>query len=286
MYVRCIDDLCIRYRYFIYDLKNACICKFQVLCNALWYITNQHDVINNAALRKKNVLPVPVPFETYTGYNDIKRKKMKCMSLSSTELDSHGQALYSLLLKPMIKSTTAWQSAAEDIKQLADCKLGYRDHLKEQSHVTKKNQELDHPVRTIGKHASLEHRNRTTSAIKKQYTLLDRDVKSADLNVPVMFDESKHLDVAFENNTQRHRFIANLQLSVPVDLIRFCPGGSIISSLCVVKVLEKRVEPVILTDGARLLQQVRPFLMEFHTGAQRRAFKIQLENVTRLTFGS
>lgn len=67
---------------------------FQVLCNVLWYITNQHTVIQDASLREKNVLPIPYCYDEYSGYNDVKRKKIKEAPLSSATLRSHSQSIY------------------------------------------------------------------------------------------------------------------------------------------------------------------------------------------------
>ena len=206
---------------------------------------------------------------------------MKCMPLTRTDMESHGQALYSLLLKPIVNSTTAWRSAAEHIKQLADCLLAYSQYLQEQLDKVKRNQALDHPVRMIATDATVEHRTKTFFPAKK-YQLLDEEVKLADINEPVLFDESKHLNEPFEDNVLRYRFINELQLSEPVDLIRFCPGGSITSSVCVVKVQENRTETERVTDSARFLQQARPLLKEFHTRAQKTAFKQKLRNVTHV----
>jgi hypothetical protein len=97
----------------------VCIYKtlfLQVLCNSLWYITNQHQTINDAALHKTGVLPVPACFDDYGGFNEKKRKKMKESQLSADQLNSHGQALYSLLLRPVMKSSPEWADGCNDIK--------------------------------------------------------------------------------------------------------------------------------------------------------------------------
>ena len=255
-----------------------CVC-FQVLCNALWYITNQQDVINDAALRKKSVQPVPEIFTDFTGYNDIKRKKLKSAPMSSLELDSHAQALYGLLMKPVIGSSPAWQKAKEDIRALADCLIAYKQHLKTQKETQNANQSLDHPVRTIAQDSTLEHREKRVSDIKPQYAKLDEAVIKAGCLSPIVFSESDHLLEPFSNNEQRFRFIENIQLSVPIDLIRYNPGGSCITTLCITQVPENRSEPEILTQGARFLQEVRPQLKEYHTRAQRRMFKQSLSNL-------
>jgi hypothetical protein len=253
-----------------------CSALFQVLCNALWYITNQQQVIDDAALRKKEVLPVPPAFGEYTGFNQRARKKQKSLQMSAIELESHGQALYSLLMKPVANSSPAWVKASTEIKQLAECLMAYKEHLDQQRIVQTSNQELDHPVRTVGKDASLEHRNKTPFAVKHQFSLLDLAVRDAGYLVPVVFDESVHLHEPFVSNLQRYQFICNIQLSVPIDIIRYSPGGSCISTLCITQVSQHRTEPVILTQGARFLQQVQPSLKEFHTKAQRRMFKQSL----------
>ena len=260
-------------------LSNGSFFSFQVLCNALWYITNQHTVINDAALRKKNVYPVPEAFTNFDGYNDFKRKKLKSASMSSQELNSHGQALYSLLMKPIIGSSPAWEQAKADIKQLAVCLISYKDHLLVQNEVQKTNQALDHPVRTISKDATLEHRQKCLGDIKPKFVKLDEAVKKAGCLSPVVFCESEHLLNQFESYEQRFRFIESIQLSVPVDLIRYNPGGSCITTLCLTQVTENRSEPEILTQGARFLQEVRPQLKEFHTRAQRQMFKQSLSNL-------
>ena len=87
---------------------------------------------------------------------------------------------------------------------------------------------MDHPVRTISKDATIEHRQPLHgAALKAQYVLLDKPVKAAGELLPVLFDETLHIPAPFETNLQRFRFIESLQLSVPIDIIRFSPGGSI-----------------------------------------------------------
>ena len=46
-----------------------------VLCNALWYISHDHQTI--AARCKQGVIPLARVYERYEGYNDLKRKKQK-----------------------------------------------------------------------------------------------------------------------------------------------------------------------------------------------------------------
>ena len=96
--------------------------------------------------------------------------------------------------------------------------------------------------------------------------------------IPVVFRESDHLLTQFERNNQRFRFIENLHLSVPIDLIDTTQVAPVLQ-YWVTQVPENRTEPEILTRWARFLQEVCPQLKEFHTRAQRRMFKQAFSNL-------
>ena len=241
-------------------------------------MTNHHQTINDASQRRKEVLPIPPAFEDYDGFNDFKRKKLKAMQLSQQTLDSHSQALYSLLMKPVLNSSPAWKNASCEIQQLAECLKAYKDFLIKQNEIVHSNHALEHPVKTIDKEATVEHRNKTPFIVKHMYSQLDKAVTEAE-NSYVVFDEDLHVPAPFETNYQRYQYFKNLQLSVPIDIVRFSPGGSVISTVCIVKVTENRTDAQLLTEGARFLQRVRTHLKECHTRQQRRLFKSRLRNV-------
>lgn len=144
-----------------------------MLCNALWYVTNKHDTINEESSRK-SVLAIPKFFKKYQNYNDTKRKKMKCIKLSANSLESHSQALYSILLKPVIKSSPSWCRLHDDMKALVDCLSHYKDFLNKKAKEIGNNHNLLHPVRTVGEFTSVEHRRSCRPCdLDKRYTLLD-----------------------------------------------------------------------------------------------------------------
>ena len=82
--------------------------------------------INNAALRRKDVLPIPPAFQHFEGYDERRREKLKSFQLSSMEMNSHSQVLYSLLQKPLINNSPNWRAFGE-IKQLANCLHAYHE---------------------------------------------------------------------------------------------------------------------------------------------------------------
>ena len=78
---------------------------------------------------------------------------------------------------------------------------------------------------------------------------------------------------------QRFIFFEEPQLSVPVDLLKYCPGGCYITTLVVCRTEEKRSPAEAQTHAVRLAEKVKHKLPEFHTRQQRRLFKDKLKNL-------
>ena len=106
--------------------------------------------------------------------------------MNAIQLDSHSQALYALCMKPIMKSTAAWTKAHGHILALADCLNNYKIFLEVQNVEQTKRQKLDHPVRQIAEHLSVEHRKQASFGVKEQYCVLDACVVAAK-NEPVFF---------------------------------------------------------------------------------------------------
>ena len=83
-------------------------------------------------------------------------------------------------MKPIMNSSPAWMTAATDIRDLADCLAAYRQHLLTQNETVKKNQNLNHPVRTVAKDATIEHREPCiTNTLRDKYVMLDKVVNES-----------------------------------------------------------------------------------------------------------
>lgn len=252
----------------------------QVVTNALWYTTNHHQTINDAALSKASVLPIPPVFEGFEGYNDYKRKKMKCCQMQYSILTSHAEALYTLLQKPY--STPALLSMCDDIKQLGECFSAYAKHMKKSLEVTKANQSLDHPVRTVDRNATVENRKPTIFRVKPLYALLDAEARKMGMNNPFVFLEEQHLSEPFASNLQRFRYWHNALVSVPIDILKFSPGGSHVTIVCVQQAPLLRSDSEMLTQGARMVDKMRHALKECHTRAMKTAFKRKIQNIANI----
>lgn len=82
---------------------------------------------------------------------------------------------------------------------------------------------------------------------------------------------------------QKFRFLRDIRLSIPVDIVKFIPGGSTSSTIVICRTAENHTEPQILIEGARLVQRARPNLLEIHTREMKRAFKDRISNITSLS---
>ncbi|XP_060561163.1 uncharacterized protein LOC132720934 [Ruditapes philippinarum] len=257
----------------------------QVLTNALWYITNQQTVINDRSRREVAVYSVPTAFEDFVGFNDHRRKKLKAQPLESNVLKSHAEALFSLCTRPLLRSSPQWEQAYQDIKDLASCLWSYHSYLDRKRHVSETYRNMDHPARPIAKYTSIYTVHKCTSEVKHTYKLLDKALNIADLYEPVFFDENIHLNLPFNDNMQRLRFFENVNLSVTVDIIKFCPGGSILTVYCFCKVPDTRTDAQKQTDAGSLLLKIRPQLPEYHTMFMKQQFKRRLGNVVSIQPG-
>jgi len=116
---------------------------------------------------------------------------------------------------------------------------------------------------------------------KAKYSLLDSAVKSVD--GPLFFDEHIHVAEPFQNNMQRLRFIQDLQISIPVDVYRFSPGGSHITVVCIVPMPADRTLDTVQTDTGRTVARIKDYLPQFHTRQMHKQFKLSLANIVTVS---
>ncbi|MES9904556.1 MAG: hypothetical protein ABW168_18000, partial [Sedimenticola sp.] len=122
----------------------------------------------------------------------------------------------------------------------------------------------------------------TKSEVKPQYKLLDKALSVVDYNEPVFFYENIHIEAQFENRMQRLRFLQGLQLSVTVDIIKYCPGGGITTTCCLFKVPDSRSDSEKQTSAVSNMLKVQSQFPEYHTRFMKRQFKQRLENVASI----
>ena len=126
------------------------------------------------------------------------------------------------------------------------------------------------PARRLSDNVTVKH-TPAAKFMNSGYDLIDKAVRENGVRNPVIFDQEVHLSHEFENNMQRFRFFDQIALSVPVDVLRFCRGGSTVTITCIVQVNEKRSESEVLNDGVAM--------KEYHTRPQKRDFKRKVSNI-------
>lgn len=135
---------------------------------------------------------------------------------------------------------------------------------------------MDHPARTVGSDISVEFRKKQEFGVREKYRLFDEAVANAAILEPVLFNEDLHLAKPFENPAQRHKYFEEMQLSISIDLFRYCPGGSVVTITFAARVDIDRDDNDKLTQPFRVVQQINESLPVYHTRAQKRYFKQKL----------
>ena len=85
------------------------------------------------------------------------------------------------------------------------------------------------------------------------------------------------------NSMQRHRFLEKVQLSYPVDVLKYSPGGKLGNVVIVWKAPEDRTESQLMTDAVRMAISLKPQLPEYHTRQQRLDFRTSYGNLTKIS---
>ncbi|XP_052781350.1 uncharacterized protein LOC128217930 [Mya arenaria] len=181
-----------------------------------------------------------------------------------------------------MRTSAAWEKMYTDVKGLADSLWSYHRYLLKQLEKSEHNRNLDHPARPLAENCSVFTILKTGSEVKPKYKPLDKAVSLADYNEPVFFDESLHTDVPFDENIQRLRYFEGLQLSVDVDVIKYCPGGAILTTWCFFKAHENRNDIQKQTDAATNILKITPKLPEYHTRMMKQNFKRGIKNIANI----
>lgn len=124
----------------------------------------------------------------------------------------------------------------------------------------------------VGDDAYLEHRP-TVDLVQPQYSVLDDILTSRDCYSYLLFDEEKHTSSLTPMDTQqRFNFLKNLNLSVPIDVLSYNPGGSVGSTFIIWRTGIDRGIDEVMRLSIQVHEKVRPLLPEFHTRQMRKIF--------------
>ncbi|XP_038063051.1 uncharacterized protein LOC119733751 [Patiria miniata] len=216
----------------------------QTLTRALWCITNPHSTL----ARKKSL---PCLWHGFENFNDLKKKKHRKQCLCSSDLTRHGDEFYALQGRPSI-SGSKWKDVRCAVRELGECLIEYAEYLRIQAEKQNKRQKMNHCVTQLSDAASVAFRVKV-SHVDDQYRQIDEVVAAQSFGESVLFDEHLHLLKPFTNRMQQMRFFEDLHLSVDVDMLKYCPGGSHVAVYVICKVPVDRPYSQAPTDAAKLL---------------------------------
>ena len=235
---------------------------FQVICNALWYLTNQHMVIADAALHH-DITTVPCIFSTLQGFNEIKRKKIKEQPMSQDQLNKHAECLVSVLDRAIISTNPTFLEA---IQELIKTFTSYSQYLESKRLYTESNHSRPVP-RTVGENLTLETKDKTATVLER-YKKIDTALSQMKPYEPILFDEDTHLSSPFPNPQMRWNFIDALRTSERIQIMKYTPGGSRLSIIYMWRVGEEVDENSV----AKIISDIQGTLPVIHSRAQRKAF--------------
>ncbi|XP_033749002.1 uncharacterized protein LOC117333692 [Pecten maximus] len=238
------------------------------ITNALWYVDGclgQEKLVS----RNKTEFGMLKSFlTTFTGYNDPKRKKQKVQMLSAESLRLHSSILFGVLASPY---TAQWGKMKDTLSKFALCMSSYSDFLLKSNEEQKHRQRLDHPVREVAQHAFLQEVE-AVDTVPNQYRQLDSILGQLGFYEYLYFDEEIHASVSFRNTFERLIFTRHIQLSFPINILRYDPGGSCSATIFLWKVSKDRGLSQVMNEAIKVVHHLKPRLPEYHTRRMRTDF--------------
>ena len=159
-----------------------------------------------------------------------------------------------------------------DLKELSICLQAYATYLENSNDQQKYRQSLTQPVRQVGIHSVVRYYPAYDEAVKTEYTTLDQAMKEVEEYKPVYFDEQLHVGKPFENKMQRLRFIENLSLAHPIDILEYDPGAGVGKIVYIWHVLGDRSIGDMTASATKMYKVVESRLPEYHTMEMKREF--------------
>lgn len=188
-------------------------------------------------------------------------RKEKKERLLSVELKSHSTALFQLVSQPF---ASKWKEIMEDILELAKCFDSYVDYLDKANNDQQCRQNLPHPVREVSKDAFLYHVPQTQKVLPN-HAILDTCLAKMNYYEYILYDEDIHVELPFKTNFERYDFLQKIALSMPINVLKYNPGGSVRASVFIWKAPNNRSVQEIINEGSKTIENLRSRFSEFYT---------------------
>jgi hypothetical protein len=104
------------------------------------------------------------------------------------------------------------------------------------------------------------------------YKLLDNIVPQLSPYKFLYFDEQLHILCQFKNRVDRFSFLQAMKLSVPINILRYDPGGGCESTVFLWQIPEERGLAEVMNMIMKVVERLQPRLPEYHSRRMRREF--------------
>ena len=244
----------------------------KLLTNVLWHLDGRYEIIISAS-KHRDIPAIPKRFyDTYTGFHDWVKAKHK-PRIDLNECGMHALSLVTFVSKRMIHIPEEWKN---DILELSTVLSAYETYLSNMNEQQKKNHESLIPIRHLADHVGGQTFKSVEKSNVKQSLLKLSDMMKSRKNCEYMMID----DDCFETTlspAQRHETLKNIFLEVPVQVLRYDPGGGIKVLLFIQRIPELMSQHEISNALVRFHATVQPKIPIYHTRAMRGEFVNQVK---------
>ncbi|ESP00199.1 hypothetical protein LOTGIDRAFT_173358 [Lottia gigantea] len=227
----------------------------RLLTNCLWYLDGRKEIIKQRRATESEITEdFPAMFDVgkFDGFQQWQKWKTK-PRLTKSILESHSRNLITLIGKPL---TISWdknlKSSIETLAALLEQVALYLDnHNKRQQEYQSKLI----PARQISDNASVQHHPAGPFGIcKKSHQMIEDSLITSEVYQPHYLDPDVYCKSM--SACQKHRFLQDITLSFPVDVLRYDPGGGT-ASADQHPAMDERIKLAISTEQPDMILDLR-----------------------------
>ncbi|CAC5365131.1 unnamed protein product [Mytilus coruscus] len=151
-----------------------------------------------------------------------------------------------------LRFTAGWGLLKVDLENMAPSMNSFATYLEQKNLDQQKRQKLNRPVREVADHTWIESHD-SVDDVAPKYSFLDNTLTKLPYYSHLYFDKQIHLTMnPFKDSIEKTRFINDLKLSVPVNILTYNPGGSIGSIVFIWRVPNNQLPSEISSSSVQI----------------------------------
>lgn len=137
----------------------------------------------------------------------------------------------------------------------------------------KQRHSLPHPVPQVSDHVAVQYfSSDDNKPVEKQYDILNTIHSNMQEYEPLYFDEDVHISTVFNCTADSQRFLKELRLDFPVEMLHFDPGSRVGATVFIWKVTVNRSPVEMMTSATKMYKSLENRIPEYHTRFMRQSF--------------